>query len=256
VEGPGVDEQGNLYAVNFQEEGTIGKIAPDGQVSLFVKLPAGSVGNGIRFDKEGNMLVADYKGHNVLKVNMATKAISVYAHEDSMAQPNDIAIDNKGHIFASDPDWKAGKGKIWRVDPDQKMVLLDTLGTANGIEVSPENDRLYVNEAAMGNVWVYDLAPNGAVSNKRLLIKFPDFGMDGMRCDAEGNLYIARFGKGQVVKVSPEGKVLKEITLIGKKPTNVTFGGEDGKTIFVTLQDQGNIESFRVDTPGRVIHWE
>lgn len=256
VEGPGVDEQGNLYAVNFQEEGTIGKITPDGEVSLFVDLPEGSVGNGIRFDKEGNMLVADYKGHNILRVDMDTKAIDVYAHEGGMNQPNDIAIDNKGYIYASDPDWKAGNGKIWRINPDRKVVLLDTLGTANGIEVSPANDRLYVNEAAMGNVWVYDLDAAGEVSNKRLLIKFNDFGMDGMRCDAEGNLYITRFGKGEVVKLSPEGKVLKEIALVGEKPTNVTFGGEDGRTVYVTMQDQGNIEFFRVDVAGREIHWE
>jgi len=256
VEGPAVDAEGNVYAVNFQEEGTIGKVTKDGQVSLFTKLPDGSVGNGIRFDRMGNMLVADYKGHNILKIDMATKAIQVYAHEDEMAQPNDIAIDNKGHIYASDPDWKANKGKIWRVDTNGQVVLLDSLGTANGIEVSPDNDKLYVNEAAMGNVWVYDLTPTGDVSNKRLLIKFPDFGMDGMRCDIEGNLYIARFGKGEVVQVSPDGKVLKEIALTGKKPTNVTFGGEDGKTVYVTLQDQGNIEFFRVDRPGRIINWE
>jgi len=84
-----------------------------------------------------------------------------------------------------------------------------------------------------------------------LLIEFPDFGMDGMRCDIKGNLYIARFGKGTVVKVSPEGKVLQEITLVGKRPTNVAFGGKDGRTVYVTLQDQGNIECFLADFPGR-----
>ena len=87
--------------------------------------------------------------------------------------------------------------------------------------------------------------------NKKLLIEFPDFGMDGMRCDAEGNLYITRHGKGTVAKVSPEGKLLNEITLLGKKPSNIAFGGEDGRTAFVTLQDNGNIETFRVDEPGR-----
>jgi len=72
-----------------------------------------------------------------------------------------------------------------------------------------------------------------------------------MRCDTKGNLYIARFGKGTVVKVSPGGKVIREIALIGKRPTNVAFGGKDGCTVYVTLQDQRNIESFLVDFPGR-----
>jgi sugar lactone lactonase YvrE len=72
-----------------------------------------------------------------------------------------------------------------------------------------------------------------------------------MRCDVNGNLYIARFGVGQVAIVSPQGKVIKEVKLAGKSPTNVAFGGKDGCTVYVTLQDQGNLESFRTDTPGR-----
>ena len=75
--------------------------------------------------------------------------------------------------------------------------------------------------------------------------------MDGMRCDEKGNLYIARYGKGVVAKVSPKGKLLEEIKLKGEKPTNIAFGGEDGKTIFVTLQDRGYIEQFRVPDAGR-----
>ena len=54
-----------------------------------------------------------------------------------------------------------------------------------------------------------------------------------------------------VAKVSPDGRLLREIPLTGKRPTNVAFGGKDGRTIYVTIQDQGNLESFQVDIPGR-----
>ncbi|HEV2832758.1 MAG TPA: SMP-30/gluconolactonase/LRE family protein, partial [Hanamia sp.] len=165
-------------------------------------------------------------------------------------QPNDIAIDKNDRIYASDPNFKAGTGRVWRIDTNGKVTLLDSLdGAANGIEVSPDEKKLYVN--ASRKVWSYDLSSKGKLSNKRLLIDFPDFGMDGMRCDVKGNLYIARIGKGVVVKVSPEGKVLQEIKLTGKNPTNVAFGGADGRTVYVTLMDQGNLESFRVEEPGR-----
>lgn len=251
AEGPAVDKDGNVYAVNYSRQGTIGKITPDGEASLFIELPNGSIGNGIRFDSEGNMLIADYTNHNILKVDMATKKLSVFAHEPRMSQPNDIAIDYKDRLYASDPNWKMGTGKIWRIDVDGKSTLLDSMGTANGIEVSPDNKFLYVNESVQRKIWVYDLSFNGAVSNKRLLIEFPDFGMDGMRCDAKGNLYVTRHGKGTIVKLSPRGKVLKEIQLTGKKPSNLAFGGKDGKTVYVTVQDKGNLETFRVDEPGR-----
>jgi len=249
VEGPAVDKVGNIYAVNFAKQGTIGKITPQGKVSIFIELPDGSIGNGIRFDSRGNMLIADYTNHNILKVNMATGKLSVFAHESRMNQPNDIAIDSKDRLYASDPDWKTGTGNIWRVDNDGKVSFLDSLGTTNGIELSPDEKILYVN--ASRQVWAYDLSPEGDIKNKRLFVEFSDFGMDGMRCDIQGNLYIARFGKGVVVKISPKGQVLKEIELKGKRPTNVAFGGKDGRTMYVTLQDQGNLESFRVDIPGR-----
>ena len=252
AEGPAVDNDGNLYAVNYSKEGTIGKITPAGEKSIFIELPNGSVGNGIRFNSKGEMFIADYTNHNILKVAMATKQLNVYAHDSTMNQPNDIAIDSKDRLYASDPNWKAGTGRIWRIDTDGKISLLeDHMGTTNGIEVSPDEKTLYVNESVQRKVWAYNLSDNGAISNKRLLIEFPDFGMDGMRCDADGNLYITRHGKGSVAKVSPEGKLLQEIKLKGTKPSNIAFGGTDGRTAYVTLQDNGNIESFRVEVPGR-----
>jgi gluconolactonase len=252
AEGPAVDKDGNLYAVNFSREGTIGKISSTGEANIFMELPNGSIGNGIRFSGNGDMLIADYTNHNVLKVDMSTKQLTVFSHDSTMNQPNDIAIDSKDRIYASDPNWKEGTGRIWRIGIDGKTTLLeDKMGTTNGIEVSPDDKTLYVNESVQRKVWAYDLSPEGEIRNKRLLIEFPDFGMDGMRCDTEGNLYITRYGKGTIAKLSPSGKLLQEITLIGKNSSNIAFGGKDGQTVYVTLQDQGNIETFRVDKPGR-----
>ncbi|MGM9507767.1 SMP-30/gluconolactonase/LRE family protein [Larkinella sp. GY13] len=252
VEGPAVDKAGMVYAVNFGKQGTIGQVTSTGDASVFIELPEGSIGNGIRFNKKGDMFIADYPKHNILKVAAGTKNLSVFAHEPRMNQPNDIAIDSKDRLYASDPSWKNNTGNLWRIDTDGKVTLLEeNMGTTNGVEVSPDDKRLYVNESNQRKVWVYDLSADGKVSNKRLLIEFPDFGMDGMRCDADGNLYLTRFGKGTIAKVAPSGKVIQEITLVGKRPTNICFGGKDGRTAYVTLQDQGNLESFRVDKPGR-----
>jgi glucose/arabinose dehydrogenase/mono/diheme cytochrome c family protein len=249
VEGPAVDGAGNVYAVSVDHDGTIGKVTPDGKAGIFIELPKGSIGNGIRFDSHGTMLIADYTRHNIIKVDMATKQQHIFVHEERMSQPNDIAIDDKDRIYASDPNWKAGTGKIWRIDPDGKVTLLASMGTVNGIDVSPDNRTLYVNENR--KIWAFDLSSKGQISRKRLVIEFTDFGLDGLRCDIKGNIYQARYGKGTVVKISPDGKILQEITLHGKRPTNVAFGGPDGKTMYVTLQDQGNLEKFRVDVAGR-----
>ncbi len=252
IEGPAVDRNGILYAVNFEKQGTIGAVTTSGAGSVFVELSNGSIGNGIRFHKDGHMFIADYKNHNILRVNMKNRQVEVFAHEPKMNQPNDIAIDDKNRLYASDPNWGNGTGNIWRIDNDGKVELLaSNLGTTNGIEVSPDNKTLYVNESVQRKVWAYDLNAMGEIGSKRLLIEFPDFGMDGMRCDVKGNLYITRHGKGTIAKVSPAGKLLKEIKLTGKMPSNLAFGGNDGKTIYVTLQDQGNVEIFRAEEAGR-----
>ena len=252
IEGPACDADGNLYAVNYARQHTIGKVTPEGKCSVFVELPNGSIGNGIRFNSAGSMLIADYTNHNILKVDMETQEISIYAHEPTMSQPNDIAIGSNDIVYASDPNWAESTGQIWRIDTDSTVTLLEAdMGTTNGIEVSPAENTLYVNESVQRNIWAYDLSTTGEVSNKRLLIQFPDFGFDGMRCDIEGNLYVTRHGKGTIAKISPQGEVLIETELAGKDCTNLAFGGPDGRTCYVTLADRGNVEYFRTDLPGR-----
>src|ERR1700693_4135058 len=98
IEGPACDREGNIYAVSFARKPTIGRITPDGKGEVFLEMPEGSLGNGIRFDRTGTMFVADYTGHSILRVNSDARKIDVLAHEGSMNQPNDIAISGDGTI--------------------------------------------------------------------------------------------------------------------------------------------------------------
>lgn len=251
IEGPAFDKKGNLYVVNYQKDGTIGLVKPDGSVELFVTLPDSSIANAIQFDSKGNMYLADWKGHNVLKVNMKTKAVSVYVHTN-FNQPNDICINKKDQLFASDPNWKESTGKLWRIDKGGKAVILDDkMGTTNGIELSPDEKILYVNESVQRKIWAFDVDAKGNISNKRLFAEFTDFGFDGMKCDKQGNLYVTRYGKGVIAVLSPAGKLIREVPLKGKSCSNLVFGGKDGKTVFVTLQDRKGMEKFNVDIAGK-----
>jgi len=60
IEGPACDQEGNILAVNFAKQGTIGRVTPSGKGEVFLELPGDSVGNGIRFDRDGFMYIADY----------------------------------------------------------------------------------------------------------------------------------------------------------------------------------------------------
>lgn len=251
IEGPQCDREGNIYAVNFSKDQTIGRVTPDGRGEVFVTLPGKSTGNGIVFDRAGRMYVADYVEHNVLRIDMKTKQIEVFAHEDSMNQPNDLAIAPDDTLYASDPAWAKSTGQIWKIDTKGKVTLVaPDMGTTNGIEVSPDGRTLYVNESAQRNVWAFDIQPDGTLARKRLLRQFPDHGFDGMRCDVDGNLYITRYGKGTVVVMTPDGKELREIEVLGKQPSNLCFGGPDGRTVYVTEVEHTRLVQFRVDKPG------
>lgn len=252
IEGPAVDAAGNLYVVNFQKDGTIAWVKPDGKPELFVTLPDKSIGNSIQFNAAGNMLVADFTGHNILEVNTKTREVSVYCHDDRFNQPNDLCVSKKGIVFASDPNWQKQNGQIWRIGTDRKAVLLKTdMGTTNGICLSPDNKTLYVNESIQRRIWAFDVDDKGNISNQRIFALFDDFGFDGMKCDVKGNLYVTRYGKGTVVIISPGGKLIQEVQLKGKDVSNITFGGKDFRTCFVTLQDRKGMEKFRTDIPGR-----
>ena len=252
IEGPAVDASGRLFVVNFEKDGTIGLVHPDGKVELFVTLPGKSIGNSIQFNSAGNMLVADFAAHNILEVNTSTKEVSVYCHDERFNQPNDICINRKGMVFASDPNWQKQTGQIWRIDTDRKATLLKKdMGTTNGICLSPDGKTLYVNESVQRRIWAFDVDEKGNISEQRIFALFTDYGFDGMKCDMRGNLYAARYGKGTVVVFTPGGKQIQEITLKGKDVSNLVFGGKDYRTCFVTLQDRKGMEKFRVDVPGK-----
>jgi sugar lactone lactonase YvrE len=251
IEGPAVDAEGNIYAVNFARSHTIGKISPNGAGQVFASLPDKSIASGIRFNQHGVMFIADYVQHTIYQIDLATRHLSVLAREKNMNQPNDLAITAAGILYASDPNWKTGSGQIWRIDTAGKVTLVaDHMGTTNGIDISPDGRTLYVNESVQRTVWAFTIAADGSLNQKRLIKQFDDFGLDGMRVDVDGNLYVTRYGKGTVVKMTPAGEILQEIAVLGALPSNICFGGTDGRTAYVTEVEQKRIVQFRIDRPG------
>jgi sugar lactone lactonase YvrE len=258
IEGPAADTAGRLYVVNFGKQGTIGLLGPDASAStLFAVLPEGSIGNAIRFDRDGRMYVADYKKHNVFMIPRGQSQPQVYFHSDQFNQPNDLTVAADGTLYASDPHWRHRDGQVWRIargaggaGVGEVMTSDRKMGTTNGIDLSPDGATLYVGESETREIWAYRI-DGTKLTAPRLLMKFPDFSLDGLRTDVDGRLYVTRILKGTVAVITPDGKTVREIPLHAKEPTNLAFGGSDGMTVFVTQRQGGFIEAFRVDRPGR-----
>lgn len=254
AEGPEFTRGGRLFAVNCERDGTVCEVHPDGRVEVFVALPAGSTANAIRETSSGDLMLADYTGHNILRLDPATRRVSVFAHDDRLHQPNDLAIRRDDALFASDPNWKDGTGQLWRADPDGRLTrLAERLGTTNGLTLSPDERVLYVAESVQRKIWAFDVDARGDLSARRPFAEFEDHGLDGIKCDAAGRLYVARHGKGTVAVLDPAGRLVREVPVGGEKVSNLVFGGPEGRTVFLTLQDRRAMEQFGADQPG--VRW-
>ena len=97
------------------------------------------------------------------------------------------------------------------------------------------------------------MLPAADLLSPKLFKRFDDFDIDGLRTDTDGNLLVARILKGTIAVLSPRGILKREIRLNAKEPTNLAFGGKDGKTVFVRQRQGGFVESFRTDHPGREV---
>jgi SMP-30/Gluconolactonase/LRE-like region len=117
------------------------------------------------------------------------------------------------------------------------------MGTTNGIDLSPDENTLYVGESNSGEIWSYTIRGNELI-HARLVSTFESDTIDGVRTDVAGKLLVARILKGTIAIIKPNGSVQKEIQLKGKEPTNLVFGGADGRTVFLPSDKAGTLRLF------------
>lgn len=271
LEGPTMSPDGELYFSDIAmlngkpgKAGIIWSLNPATGDSKVFRSPSG-MSNGLMFDAEGNLVVcegADFGGRRVTRTNMKTGKSEIIAglyQGRPFNAPNDLAIDEKGRIYFTDPRYVGAEPieqfvmGVYRIDTNGTVHLVAAnVDKPNGIIISPDQKTLYVANAdfpgngnlrflpdtfgvvkptGRGSIIAYNLMTDGTLQLKST---FTDFGSsrgaDGMAIDVEGNLYVAM---GDVVEVfSPQGKKITEI----KTPaaTNLCFGkGRFSKTLFI-----------------------
>ena len=227
-EGPTFDSKGNLYFVNYIRNGTIGKMTPDGQVSIWVDIPNGR-GNGLKADAQDNIIVADYGGKRLLRISPEGKIETLADRFEGKAflGINDVCLDRDGNIFFTDPTGSSLEkliGSVYRYSRDGKVSRIDTgLAFPNGCAVSPDQKHFYVTESQKQRLLVYELAADGTASNRRSLFDFPTPGLDGIGFDPKGRLWVTRWTNQTVDVFTEEGKMLASIPAGGDRVTNITF---------------------------------
>jgi sugar lactone lactonase YvrE len=254
VEGPAVDSAGNLFACNFEHQGTIGKIDAEGKGTVFTTLPASGRSAGLRFDSRGFLIVLDHVNHLVYRVDPTTGQFLEVLTRDwtgpVFRQPNDLTIAPDDTIYFSDPDWRSPTGgRVFMVTSGSQrhtVQVADHLDTPNGITVSPNGRIVYVGQSKAHNILAFDRDADGTLRNQRMFFDTatisPTALPDGMRCDKDGNLYVAMVGLGRILVIGSRGELLPTmIRTMGLSPSNLTFG-PDGRTIFITEVEHRRIE--------------
>ena len=252
----------------YPQAGNIWKYDPKTGEATVWRSPSG-MSNGLKFDKDGNMIAAlgaDYGGRMLIKTDMATgKSYILSGLYDGRPYNalNDVTIDEQGRIYFSDPRYLGHEPvdqpgfAVYRLDPDGMVERIITDGgKTNGVLVSPDQKTLYVvsndngwldfqqlkkgQKTAQGHhvLQAYDLAADGTVSNRRVLVDYhPQSGPDGIIADVDGNLYAAVRAENRpgIVVYNPEGKELAYISTGKELPTNVGFGsGDESDVLYVT----------------------
>jgi gluconolactonase len=213
-------------------------------------------GNGMAFDVDGTLLVCEQVSSCLVRIRRDGRRELVAWHLDGvyLNSPNDVVVRKDGSIYFTDPDygrwndWIGCKREfvrdvkgVYRVPPGggpvELVVAPDEFEQPNGLCFSPDESILYVNDSPRAEIKAYDVAADGSLSNRRMLRdgigkgEMSEGNLDGMECDALGNIWTS--GPGGVWVLDPSGERIGRI-VTPEICGSVVFGGPDNTTLFLT----------------------
>jgi len=239
AEGPTCDTNGDIFFTD-QPNNRIMEWSVDGKLSTFVQ-PAGRA-NGMYFSRSGFLVAcADEKTQLWAIFPGGDHKIFVGEFEGKRLNgPNDVWERPDGACYITDPfykrDWwdydrpPQGTEQVYFLAEDRKTLkrVNNDLKKPNGITGTPDGKTLFVADIGANQTWRYDILADGSLTNKTL---FCAKGSDGMTIDEDGDIYIT--GRGVTV-FDKSGKQIEHIDVQEPWTANVSFGGKDHKTLFIT----------------------
>lgn len=160
-----------------------------------------------------------------------------------------MIVSSKGEVYFTDQGQTSmvdPTGRVYRLCPDGRLDMLVSNGPSpNGLVLSPDEKFLYVAMTRSNEVWRLPLHPDGSTSKVGVFFRsFGNAGPDGLTIDEEGNLFICHPSLGSVFVVDKHGIPKSRIVsgTGGINLTNCTFGGPEGKTLFITDSLLGNVQ--------------
>jgi gluconolactonase len=252
TEGATCDSAGNVFFTD-QPNDRILKWSVEGKLSTFLQ-PAGRA-NGMCFAPGGHLIgCADEKTAlwSIAPDGGVTVILGEYAGKP-LNGPNDVWVRPDGALYFTDPfydrPWWSHHAMpqdgqhVYFLSADRRRLVrvADDLAKPNGIIGTPDGKSLFVSDIEAGKTYRYEIAPDGRLARKTLVIAH---GSDGMTLDTEGNLYLTGDG---VLVFDQAGRLVEHIPIPDERWTgNVSFGGSDRRTLFMTASTGLYAVSMRV----------
>jgi gluconolactonase len=245
---------GNLYYVAWTSD-TLNKW--DGKASVVINHTKGCSHNGLAFTRQRTFLIAcdDPKGA-IIETDMSGRQLRRWDTDSNGKKLtggiNDIVVTANGGayatlsgLFVNPPQLVMGEILYRAPGSDKWVPVAGDLNYANGIGVSPDQKTLYVAETVGNCILKFTVNADGTLSNRSnfalLNLLVPNkvnswwIGPDSMKIDSHGNMYVAQFSGGKILKLSPQGKLLHVFNIAaGDGTTNVAFADSE-KTLYVTV---------------------
>lgn len=276
-EGPIALADGSVIVVEIAD-GLVDRILPNGKKHVIAHVGGGP--NGAAIGPDGGIYICnnggfrwvrqpghiraygqpdDYTGGRIERVNPSTGKVEVvYDSCDGrkLLGPNDIVFDAHGGFYFTDHgkirDRDVDRGSVYYCKADGSLIkeVIHPISLPNGLTLSPDEQTLYVVETETARLWRYRIRAPGDLeihpypSQNGGAIVYGAGGFvrfDGVKAEADGRLSIATLQNGGITTVSPYDGFAEFISLPDRHTTNMSFGGEDMRTLFVTLSSTGRL---------------
>lgn len=201
--------------------------------------------NGNTVDRQGRLVTAEHSGR---RISVTEKDGTVKTVVDSykgkkLNSPNDVVVKSDGTIWFTDPPYgikpdqkEQDANYVFCFDPrtmNIKAVASD-FDRPNGLCFSPDEKLLYIADSGQPkHIRVFEVTPDNSLRNGRVFCKIDVGGPDGIRCDSQGRIWSSA---GDGVHIFDKNGSLIAKILVPETPANLCFGGDDGKTLFITAR--------------------
>ena len=242
TEGPVWDQSGFLY-VSDETINKIYRLHLDGKKEEVIAL---GDPDGNTFDRQHRLIDCASVLRAIIEVTPdgKYKILADHYKGKKFNSPNDVIVGPDGALYFTDPtlDLVAGEKQeipfqgVYRLDAQGKVQLLTKeLTQPNGLAFSPDGKHFYVDDSERRNIRVYNVGPNGTLTNGRIFGEEPggkgDGVPDGMKVDQNGNIFVT--GPKGIWVWDARGNHLGTIVM-PEQPANLTWGDKDYRTLYIT----------------------